>query len=108
MAEPDEQAPFRRHQRVVARVALPGVPAGTEGRVMYEAGFSWVRYRVQFVNGVERGSLDARHLMDRDEWRERERAELRAAEREKQRRIAEELRAEVRAARAAEQEEVAS
>jgi hypothetical protein len=48
--------------RVVAAVDLPGVPAGTEGRVTLKNGFQWSRYRVRFRNGVELGNLDGRHL----------------------------------------------
>jgi hypothetical protein len=46
----------------VAVVDLPGVPAGTRGRVILANGFEWPRYRVLFDNGVETGNLDARHL----------------------------------------------
>ena len=44
---------FARHEKVVARVDLPGVPAGTHGRIMLKGGFRWDRYRVRFDNGVE-------------------------------------------------------
>jgi hypothetical protein len=37
---------------------LPGVPAGTRGRVYLVEGFTWTRYRVLFDNGVDIGSLD--------------------------------------------------
>ena len=87
-----ETAPFRRHQKVVAGIDLQGVPAGTRGIVMYVAGFSWPRCRVHFDNGVERGSLDHRHLVTVDEWAERERDEARAAARVEQERLAAELR----------------
>ncbi|MEZ5238522.1 MAG: hypothetical protein R2716_06090 [Microthrixaceae bacterium] len=60
-----ESAPdtFRSRQKVVASVDLPGVPAGTRGRVMMRTGFSWVRYRVRFDNGEEVPWLDERHLV---------------------------------------------
>ena len=94
MAEGDEGG-FRRRQKVVAAVDLPGVPAGTRGTVMYVAGFSWKRYRVRFDNGVERGSLDGRYL-ETIEDRERAEHELRVAEaRAEQERLAEELRAQL-------------
>jgi len=44
---------FVRHQKVVAKEDLPGVPAGTEGKIMLKTGFRWDRYRVYFSNGVE-------------------------------------------------------
>ena len=43
-------------------VELDTVPVGTEGRVLLANGFNWQRYRVAFVNGVELGDLDGRHL----------------------------------------------
>jgi hypothetical protein len=49
-------------QRCRALVDLPGVPAGTGGKVILADGFAWPRYRVRFDNGVEHGFLDGRHL----------------------------------------------
>ena len=59
------------HDRVISKVALPGVPQGTPGKVILTNGFSrdgvaagrsWVRYRVLFEtddrNGTDVGSLD--------------------------------------------------
>jgi hypothetical protein len=42
--------------------SLRGVPAGTKGRVVGVSGLSWIRYRVQFVNGQEANLVDAAHL----------------------------------------------
>lgn len=56
-------APFKRHDKVRANVDLPGVPAGTTGKVLVVSGVTWVRCRVLFANGVEHGLLDARHLV---------------------------------------------
>ena len=42
---------FRRNEKVRALDDLPGVPKGTEGRVLLVAGFTWTRYRVAFDNG---------------------------------------------------------
>ncbi|MCZ7629793.1 MAG: hypothetical protein M5U19_12420 [Microthrixaceae bacterium] len=53
---------FKARQKVVASVDLPGVPAGTRGKVMMRTGFRWIRYRVRFDNGVEVPWLDERHL----------------------------------------------
>lgn len=54
---------LKRHEKVRANVDLPGVPAGTLGKVLVVSGVSWVRYRVLFENGVEHGLLDGRHLV---------------------------------------------
>ncbi|MGY6499402.1 MAG: hypothetical protein ACXIVQ_00685 [Acidimicrobiales bacterium] len=49
---------LRRHQKVVAAVALPGVPEGTKGKVTMVLGMGpWIRYRVIFENGVDRGAV---------------------------------------------------
>jgi hypothetical protein len=53
---------LRRNDRVVAAVDLPGVPAGTPGRVKLVNGFAWVRYWVSFENGRDIGSLDRSQL----------------------------------------------
>ena len=53
---------LRPGQRCRSTVELPGVPAGTEGRVTVANGFSWLRYWVRFDNGVELGSLDGRQI----------------------------------------------
>jgi hypothetical protein len=64
---------FRRHEKVVAGVDLPGVASGTRGKVLYEAGLTWFRYRVLFDNGVELGSIDGNDLVTVRAWSERER-----------------------------------
>jgi len=86
---------FKRHQKVVAAVDLPGVAAGTPGKVSYVAGVTWIRYHVAFDNGVDMSSLDAVQLADRKAWKAAEAArdaEERAAAREVERA---ELRAEL-------------
>ncbi|CAB4542191.1 MAG: hypothetical protein ACK5CE_18155 [Actinomycetes bacterium] len=57
-----DQLALRANDRVRTTVELPGVPQGTEGKVLLANGFNWLRYRVLFANGVEVGDLDARHL----------------------------------------------
>lgn len=57
-----DDAPMKRRARVTAASDLPGVPAGTPGRVVMASGLEWIRYRVRFENGVELGSLDAKYL----------------------------------------------
>ena len=61
---------FREKDRVVAADdELRGVPAGTPGVVVQVSGLTWIRYRVQFDNGVERNLVDAKHLrpLDKDD-----------------------------------------
>ena len=59
---------LKRHEKVVAAVDLPGVPAGTAGKVELVNGFRWIRYRVGFENGADIGSLDRSQLARPDEW----------------------------------------
>lgn len=53
---------FREGDRVVAARDLPGVPAGTPGRVVMCSGLTWLRYRVDFDNGASLSLLDGRDL----------------------------------------------
>jgi hypothetical protein len=57
-----------RHEKVRAWIDLPGVPAGTPGKVLQVGGLSWIRYRVRFENGVEHGLLDGRHIVARNDF----------------------------------------
>jgi hypothetical protein len=57
-----DQLELRTNDKVVASVDLPGVPAGTPGKVILANGFNWFRYRVLFANGQEVGDLDGRNL----------------------------------------------
>lgn len=54
--------------KVVAAEDLVGVPAGTRGRVTLKNGFRWIRYRVEFDNGVGIGSLDRSQLALAKDW----------------------------------------
>ena len=54
---------LKRHEKVRANIDLPGVPAGTPGKVLVVSGVTWMRYRVLFDNGVEHGLLDGRHIV---------------------------------------------
>ena len=56
------QINLRIGDRVLAIADLDGVASGTEGKVILANGFSWLRYRVLFVNGVELGDLDHRTI----------------------------------------------
>ncbi len=59
----DQEQAFREKDRVEAvDDELPGVPAGTRGRITEVTGLSWIRYRVQFDNGREVNLVDGRHL----------------------------------------------
>lgn len=53
---------FKRGETVKTLDPLPGVPAGTAGRIYLVDGFAWTRYRVLFANGVDVGSLDGETL----------------------------------------------
>lgn len=56
---------FRRRQKVVAAVDLPGVPAGTFGKVWFVSGVTWIRYHVAFENGEELANVDGGDIRDR-------------------------------------------
>ena len=71
---------FKRKQKVVAVIDLPGVPVGTEGKVYYEAGITWFRYHVAFVNGVSLSNVDGNALVTLADW-ESEQAEIERAAR---------------------------
>lgn len=58
-----QQIDLKRHDKVVANIDLPGVPAGTRGKILQKTGLTWIRYRVLFANGVEHGLLDGRHIV---------------------------------------------
>ena len=60
---------FKRKQKVVAVTDLPGVPAGTEGKVYYEAGITWFRYHVAFENGVSLSNVDGNALVTLAAWK---------------------------------------
>jgi hypothetical protein len=77
-ALPDRTTPLRRKDRVVAAVDLPGIPAGTTGRVTMVAGFDWIRYWVRWDNGVQRGSMNRKVLVRPGEPYGEELAELEA------------------------------
>lgn len=64
MADTPDQKPLRRRQKVRTTTDLVGVPAGTKGRVTFVAGIGpWIRYRVIFENGVDRGAI-LRHELE--------------------------------------------
>jgi hypothetical protein len=65
MAKKREGDELRRHEKVVD---MPGVPAGTPGKVTLVNGFAWIRYRVYFENGADVGSLDRSQLVPAADW----------------------------------------
>ncbi len=59
---------FKQHQKVVAAHDLPGVAAGTPGKILLINGLAWVRYRVLFEGRIERGMLNADDLTTPQAW----------------------------------------
>lgn len=76
--------PLTTNSRVVAVRDLQGVPAGTGGRIKIVSGLTWIRYWVEFDNGVWLGSVDAKSVVAEDDWpdyqRRRAEEQARAAE----------------------------
>ena len=63
LAKPHEdQLDLSIGDKVRTTVDLPGVPEGTEGKVILANGFNWQRYRVRFPDGTELGDLDQRNI----------------------------------------------
>ena len=62
------QDALARKDVVFARHDLPGIPAGTRGKVTFVEGFTWIRYWVRWENGVIRGSLNRKNLATPAEW----------------------------------------
>jgi hypothetical protein len=68
MARKDDTPVFKQHQKVVAARDLPGVVAGTPGKILLINGLAWVRYRVLFEGRIERGMLNAEDLTTPRAW----------------------------------------
>ena len=49
---------YKRGQKVKVVEDLPGVPAGTAGKISLANGFTWIRYWVRFENGAVVGHVD--------------------------------------------------
>jgi hypothetical protein len=79
--------PFKIGDRVVATQDLRGVPEGTKGKVKVADGLTWLRYWVDFENGVWLGTVSQAHLVRVKDWEEfkrlREEERLRPKEPEK-------------------------
>jgi hypothetical protein len=72
---------FTRRAKVVTTEDLPRVPRGTQGRVLYVTGVTWIRYHVLFDNGEGISSLDATQLMALEEWQQQQHEERQAERR---------------------------
>ncbi len=59
---------LRKGAKVVARIDLRDVPAGTTGKVSMVTGLTWIRYWVRFDNGVSLGTIDRKRLATPAEW----------------------------------------
>lgn len=68
MAKKQLTETLQRKEKVKAAIDLRGVPEGTRGRVMVTNGLTWIRYWVQFDNGVEMGSIHRDNLVRVAEW----------------------------------------
>ena len=79
---------LKRGQKVKVLADLPGVPAGTQGKVAMANGFTWNRYWVRFDNGHVVGHVDHHNLVQTKDYerflvaqvREAELAEIAAAQ----------------------------
>jgi len=67
-AAPTFDARLRKGDKVTATVDLPGVPAGTTGKVKLVNGLTWTRYWVFFDNGVELGQISQPALVRTKQW----------------------------------------
>ena len=70
MAKDTKPDQLKRRDRVVSLVDLRGIPRGTPGRVTLLSGLTWIRYFVDFDNGVAMAGLDRSQLATPAEWRE--------------------------------------
>lgn len=68
--ELEKTSPYRKNTKVRATTDLPGVPEGTTGKVKLTQGITWLRYWVQFDNGVWLGSIDHSQIVPADQWEE--------------------------------------
>ncbi len=68
MAKKQLTETLQRKEKVKAAIELRGVPEGTRGRVMVTNGLTWIRYWVEFDNGVEMGSIHRDNLVRVADW----------------------------------------
>ena len=70
MAKDAKNDQLKRRAKVVALADMRGVPRGTTGRVTMVSGLTWIRYFVDFDNGVAMPSVNRSVLATPAEWRE--------------------------------------
>lgn len=70
MAKDPKNDHLKRGAKVVALADMRGVPRGTTGRVTMVSGLTWIRYFVDFDNGVSVPSVNRTMLATPAEWRE--------------------------------------
>jgi hypothetical protein len=70
MAKDEKKDQLKRKTKVVSLADMRGVPRGTTGRVTMVSGLSWIRYFVDFDNGVSVPSVDRSMLATPAEWNE--------------------------------------
>ena len=70
MAKDAKDDQLKRAAKVVALADLRGVPRGTTGRVTMVSGLTWIRYFVDWDNGVSMPSVHRSALATPAEWRE--------------------------------------
>ena len=58
----DEARDITKNDIVALIEDLPGVPAGTLGKVLMVTGFTWLRLNVLFTNSVNVGQIDRAKL----------------------------------------------
>ena len=58
----DEARDITKNDIVELIEDLPGVPAGTLGKVLMVTGFTWIRFNVLFTNSVNVGQIDRAKL----------------------------------------------
>jgi len=64
----DLQSKIRSGAKVRATTDLPGVPAGTHGKVAMSNGLTWKRYWVRFENGSLLGHVDHDDIVIARAW----------------------------------------
>lgn len=64
----DLQSRIKAGAKVRATVDLPGVPAGTQGKVAMSNGLTWIRYWVRFENGELLSHIDHDEIVIARAW----------------------------------------
>jgi len=64
----DEKKAFKKGERVVTTVDLPGVAEGSVGIVKVGSGLTWTRYWVEWPDGQWMGSVSHANLVREKDW----------------------------------------